>query len=120
MVAAVANQAFLRARRNTRVAATYPDIGGPRHPGRALYPIEGLNHSDNMTIAYLPKEKIVVNADLCRPPAAGGNLPRADYFFILLSTIRGHTGPFAEWRTRRGVVRHQSAAKLPALLWRDD
>ena len=40
-----------------------------------LYHVEGLNHSDNMTIAYLPKEKIVVNADLYSPPAAGGNLP---------------------------------------------
>jgi glyoxylase-like metal-dependent hydrolase (beta-lactamase superfamily II) len=40
-----------------------------------LYHLEGLNHSDNMTIAYLPKEKIVVNADMYSPPAAGGNLP---------------------------------------------
>ena len=29
-----------------------------------LYHVDGLNHSDNMLIAYLPKEKIVVNADL--------------------------------------------------------
>ena len=27
-----------------------------------------------MLIAYLPKEKIVINADLYSPPAAGGNL----------------------------------------------
>ena len=40
-----------------------------------LYHVEGLNHSDNMTIAYLPKEKIVVNADMYSPPAPGGNLP---------------------------------------------
>src|ERR1700674_261470 len=40
-----------------------------------LYHVEGFNHSDNMTIAYLPKEKIVVNADMYSPPAAGGNLP---------------------------------------------
>src|SRR6516162_5000798 len=39
-----------------------------------LYHVEGLNHSDNMLIAYLPKEKIVVNADLYGPPPAGGNL----------------------------------------------
>jgi glyoxylase-like metal-dependent hydrolase (beta-lactamase superfamily II) len=39
-----------------------------------LYHLEGLNHSDNMLIAYLPKEKIAINADLYSPPAAGGNL----------------------------------------------
>jgi hypothetical protein len=40
-----------------------------------LYHVDGLDHSDNMLIAYLPKEKIVINADLYSPPAAGGNLP---------------------------------------------
>jgi glyoxylase-like metal-dependent hydrolase (beta-lactamase superfamily II) len=39
-----------------------------------LFHVDGLNHSDNMLIAYLPKEKIVVNADLYGPPAAGGTL----------------------------------------------
>jgi len=39
-----------------------------------LYHVDGLNHSDNMLIAYLPKEKIVVNADLYGPPPAGGNI----------------------------------------------
>ena len=38
-----------------------------------LYHVDGLNHSDNMLVAYLPKEKILVNADLYSPPAAGGN-----------------------------------------------
>jgi len=40
-----------------------------------LYHVDGLNHSDNMLIAYLPKDKIVINADLYSPPAAGGTLP---------------------------------------------
>ena len=40
-----------------------------------LYNVEGLNHSDNMTIVYLPKAKIVINADMHGPPAAGGTLP---------------------------------------------
>ena len=31
---------------------------------------------------------------------------------------REHTGAFV--KSRRGVVRRQSAAKLPGLLWRDD
>jgi len=40
-----------------------------------VYHVEGFNHSDNMAIVYLPKEKIVINADMYGPPAAGGNLP---------------------------------------------
>jgi len=39
-----------------------------------LHHVAGLNHSDNMLIAYLPKEKIVINADLYGPPPAGGNI----------------------------------------------
>jgi len=39
-----------------------------------LYHVDGLNHSDNMLVAYLPKDKILINADLYSPPAQGGNL----------------------------------------------
>jgi len=40
-----------------------------------LYPMQGLNHNNNMLIAYFPKEKILVNADLYTPPAQGAPLP---------------------------------------------
>jgi glyoxylase-like metal-dependent hydrolase (beta-lactamase superfamily II) len=40
-----------------------------------MHHVQGFNHSDNMAIIYLPKEKIVINADMYGPPAAGGNLP---------------------------------------------
>ena len=33
------------------------------------------NHSTDMLMAYLPKEKILVNADLYSPPAPGAALP---------------------------------------------
>ena len=36
-----------------------------------IYPITGLAHSGDMMVAYLPKEKILVNADMYSPPAAG-------------------------------------------------
>jgi glyoxylase-like metal-dependent hydrolase (beta-lactamase superfamily II) len=39
-----------------------------------MHHVEGFNHSDNMAIVYLPKLKIVVNADMYGPPPAGGNL----------------------------------------------
>ena len=40
-----------------------------------LLHVEGLNHSDNMLVAYLPKDKILINADLYSPPPAGGCTP---------------------------------------------
>jgi len=40
-----------------------------------LYHVESLNHSDNMLIAYLPQSKILINADMYAPPAAGASLP---------------------------------------------
>jgi glyoxylase-like metal-dependent hydrolase (beta-lactamase superfamily II) len=40
-----------------------------------LHHVEGLNHSDNMTIAYLPKQKILVSADMGGPPPAGSPPP---------------------------------------------
>jgi glyoxylase-like metal-dependent hydrolase (beta-lactamase superfamily II) len=40
-----------------------------------LYHVDGLNHSDNMLIAYLPKQKIVVSADMGGPPPAGSPAP---------------------------------------------
>jgi glyoxylase-like metal-dependent hydrolase (beta-lactamase superfamily II) len=49
-----------------------------------LYHVDGLNHSDNMAIAYLPKEKIVINADLYGPPPAGGNLANVSNNAVVL------------------------------------
>ena len=40
-----------------------------------LYALQGLDHNANMLIAYLPTEKIVVNADLYSPPAPGAQPP---------------------------------------------
>jgi len=40
-----------------------------------LYSVQGLQHAAGMLIAYFPKEKIVVNADLYTPPAAGAPMP---------------------------------------------
>src|SRR5947199_1682228 len=40
-----------------------------------LYPVQGLNHAATMLLVYLPKEKILVNADLYSPPAQGAPAP---------------------------------------------
>jgi len=40
-----------------------------------VYNVQGLAHAKGMLIAYLPKEKIVIEADLFTPPAANAPLP---------------------------------------------
>ncbi len=40
-----------------------------------LHPVQGLNHVADMLVAYLPTEKILVNADLYSPPAPGAQPP---------------------------------------------
>src|SRR5437016_4267067 len=40
-----------------------------------LYSVQGLNHAATMLLVYLPKEKILVNADLYSPPAQGAQPP---------------------------------------------
>jgi glyoxylase-like metal-dependent hydrolase (beta-lactamase superfamily II) len=40
-----------------------------------VYNVQGLAHAQGMLIAYLPKEKIVVEADLFTPPAPNAPLP---------------------------------------------
>ena len=88
-----------------------------------LYHLEGLNHSDNMLIAYLPKEKIVVNADLYGPPTAGGTLANVNASAVALFRnierlkldvaqhvpIHGNPGPNADFQRIVGPV----AARAP-------
>jgi glyoxylase-like metal-dependent hydrolase (beta-lactamase superfamily II) len=88
-----------------------------------LYHVEGLNHSDNMAIVYLPKEKILVNADLYGPPPAGGNVANVNANAVALFRnikrlkldvathvpIHGNAGPNADFERIVGPV----AARAP-------
>jgi glyoxylase-like metal-dependent hydrolase (beta-lactamase superfamily II) len=40
-----------------------------------VYPLPAFNHVENMTVAYLPRQKMVINGDVYAPPAEGGPLP---------------------------------------------
>src|SRR5262245_45339465 len=40
-----------------------------------IYNVQGLQHAQGMLMAYMPKERIVVEADLFTPPAQGAALP---------------------------------------------
>jgi glyoxylase-like metal-dependent hydrolase (beta-lactamase superfamily II) len=88
-----------------------------------LYHVDGLDHSDNMLVAYLPKEKILVNADLYSPPAAGGTLANVNANAVVLFNnvkrlkldvaqhvpIHGNTGGNADFERIVGPV----AARTP-------
>jgi glyoxylase-like metal-dependent hydrolase (beta-lactamase superfamily II) len=41
-----------------------------------LHRIQGSNHADTMLVAYLPNERILVEADIYTPPAAGAPAPK--------------------------------------------
>jgi glyoxylase-like metal-dependent hydrolase (beta-lactamase superfamily II) len=51
-----------------------------------LHPVQGLDHNSNMLIVYLPTEKILINADLYGPPAAGAPAPAVNQSMRTLST----------------------------------
>jgi glyoxylase-like metal-dependent hydrolase (beta-lactamase superfamily II) len=40
-----------------------------------LHPVQGLQHAQGMLVAYLPKERLLLNADLYSPPAQGAATP---------------------------------------------
>jgi glyoxylase-like metal-dependent hydrolase (beta-lactamase superfamily II) len=83
-----------------------------------LYHVEGLNHSDNMLVAYIPQDKILVNADLYSPPPEGGNLAvvnnNAVVFFNNVKRLKldiarhvpihGNPGPQADFERIVGPV----------------
>jgi glyoxylase-like metal-dependent hydrolase (beta-lactamase superfamily II) len=87
-----------------------------------LFHIEGLNHSDNMLVAYLPQEKILINADMYSPPPAGGTLAavnnNAVVFFNNVKRLKldvathvpihGNPGPQADFERIVGPVAAKS------------
>jgi glyoxylase-like metal-dependent hydrolase (beta-lactamase superfamily II) len=88
-----------------------------------LYHVDGLNHANDMLVAYLPQSKILVNADLYSPPPQGGNLQAVNENAVALFNnikrlkldvaqhvpIHGNPGPQADFDRIVGPV----AAKAP-------
>jgi glyoxylase-like metal-dependent hydrolase (beta-lactamase superfamily II) len=90
-----------------------------------LYHVEGLNHDDDMLVAYLPQDKILINADLWSPPAQGAappanvsanavtlfrNVKRLKLDVAQHVPIHGNPGPHADFDRIVGPV----AARAPA------
>jgi glyoxylase-like metal-dependent hydrolase (beta-lactamase superfamily II) len=87
-----------------------------------LFHIEGLNHSDNMLVAYIPQDKILVNADLYSPPPEGGNLANVNNNAVVFFNnvkrlkldvarhvpIHGNPGPQADFERIVGPVAAKS------------
>ena len=63
-----------------------------------VYPVPAFDHATTMAIAYLPRERLVVNADMYTPPKQGAPLPKPNESSrVLLQTIQ---------RLRLDVARH--------------
>ena len=84
-----------------------------------LYKIQGSNHADTMLIAYLPKDKLLVEADMWNPPAQPNtppavgapaveplnlwsNLQRLKLDVAQIAPIHGRIVPFSEFRRAVG------------------
>ena len=84
-----------------------------------LYRIHGSNHADTMLIAYLPKDKLLVEADLWNPPAQPNaaplsgvaaaeplnlraNLDRLKLDVAQVAPLHGRMVPIAEFRRATG------------------
>jgi glyoxylase-like metal-dependent hydrolase (beta-lactamase superfamily II) len=79
-----------------------------------IYNVQGLQHAQGMVMAYLPQEKIVVEADLFTPPAPNAPMPTVTAshrtFYNNVQRLRlevqtiapihgGRTVPWAEFAT---------------------
>ena len=54
-----------------------------------VYPVPAFDHASTMVIAYLPRERMVVNADMYTPPKQGAPLPKpSESSRRLLQTIQ--------------------------------
>ena len=84
-----------------------------------IFHVQGLNHNENMLMAYLPQEKILINADLWGPPAPGAespaeigasavtlykNIKRLGLDVVLHVPIHGRPGPNADFERIVGPV----------------
>ena len=88
-----------------------------------LYHVTNLNHSDNMLVAYLPKQKILVSADMGGPPPAGTtpktisansiallrNIERLKLDVATHAPIHGNPGPHAEFARVVGPAAAQAS-----------
>ena len=76
-----------------------------------IYYVRGLRHNGNMVMAYLPSEKIIVEADLFTPPAPGttapspnpsnltfyDNIKRLKLDVVRIAPIHGRVVPMADF-----------------------
>jgi glyoxylase-like metal-dependent hydrolase (beta-lactamase superfamily II) len=87
-----------------------------------IFHVQGLNHNQNMAIIYLPQERIVINADLWSPPAAGAtpnvgpsqislynNIRRLRLDVATHVPIHGNPGPHADFERIVGPAAAQQA-----------
>jgi glyoxylase-like metal-dependent hydrolase (beta-lactamase superfamily II) len=79
-----------------------------------VYPLPPFNHAADMVIVYLPREKMVINADIYEPPAKGGRPPKPDDGMrVLLETVQ-KLGLDVSWDIglHSGIGPHDDFVKL--------
>ena len=84
-----------------------------------LYHVDALNHADDMLIAYLPREKLLINADLWNPGTAPlanmadvslnaialyDNIKRLKLDVVQHVPIHGSPGPQADFERKVGLA----------------
>jgi hypothetical protein len=84
-----------------------------------LHKIQGSNHADTMLIAYLPKDKLLVEADMWNPPAQPNapsltgiaateplnlwsNIQRLKLDVAQIAPLHGRLAPFADFQRAIG------------------
>ena len=94
-----------------------------------IYQVQGLEHAGDMLVAWLPEERILINADLWTPPAANAappanvsasaitfynNIRRLNLPVMTHVPIHGQPGPHADFERIVGPAAQRAAQQANA------
>jgi glyoxylase-like metal-dependent hydrolase (beta-lactamase superfamily II) len=81
-----------------------------------IVPMPAFDHAADMVIAYLPHEKMVVNADVYEPPVKGGRVPRFNEGMRVLLDTERQFGMDVSWEVgvHSGMGPHDELVKIAA------
>jgi hypothetical protein len=81
-----------------------------------VVPMPAFDHAADMLIAYLPHEKMVVNADVYEPPMKGGRVPRFNEGMRMLLDTEERFGMDVSWEVgvHSGMGPHDELVKIAA------
>lgn len=79
-----------------------------------VYALPPYDHAADMMVAYLPQEKMLINADIYEPPQKGGRPPKASEGTRVLRETIQRLGLDVSWDVglHSGVGPHEDLVKL--------